>query len=490
MPTGGGGVRGRKRGRSPHGLGGHDTILQRLVCPAVYQRETFMFLYDFFMCRASTSPPATTVLLRSLGLPSSNDHIATHFMLDNTTTTTTTTTTEDTPAAAAAAIPIEQLLEYRYEDDRYETCMELEARLRSFPNCRIIHERLTSYRIMSYERTLQTITIVMEVAVDVLFRQCRLYLLQEKEKDKSAQCIGGGGIMLSESLRLSYHDVGRMFVGAWRDYVMQSRYGKYHPREIILQVHREPIGSSSNVVTYYRERLGIEQISNDDIVLDYYAFECEEIKKGTNLSRLTQSMQQLELGEHVNPRYVSIFRALYRRMIVEPLQFIRIQSEYTSAVLPLSSSSSSTPRQGAAEGDDTSKRGRKRRDPDRLTQLFAEEKRKRALWYRQQQEQYIQDQQQQRQEEDENQQKLDDILSSLQTTISSMPPPSTPSSSPTISTTTTIITGGGGCGRYRKNIENCSSSSDPPPSPPPPKRRRRRRTKNTTMTMMLANIKL
>ena len=52
---GGGGVRGRKR-RSPHGLGGHDTILQRLVCPAVYQKETFMFLYDFFMCRASTSP--------------------------------------------------------------------------------------------------------------------------------------------------------------------------------------------------------------------------------------------------------------------------------------------------------------------------------------------------------------------------------------------------------------------------------------------------
>ena len=288
---GGGGVRGRKR-RSPNGLGGYDTILQKLVCPAVYQKETFMFLYDFYMCRASTSPPTSVV--RTLGLPSSTDHIAAHFMLDN----NTTTTTEDSPPA----IPIEQLLEYRYEDERYETSMELEARLRSFPTCRIIHERLTSYRIMSYEKTLQTITIVMEVAVDVLFRQCRLYLLQEKE-DKTAQCIGG--ILLTESLRLSYHDVGRMFVGAWRDYVMQSRFGRYHPREIILKVHREPVGI--NVVTYYRERLGIDQITNDDIVLDYYAFECEEIKKGTNLSRLTQSMQQLELGEHVNPRYVSMF---------------------------------------------------------------------------------------------------------------------------------------------------------------------------------------
>ena len=69
-------------------------------------------------------------------------------------------------------------------------------------------------------------------------------------------------------------------------------------------------------------------------MLDYYAFECEEIKKGTNLRRLTQSMQQLELGEHVNPRYVSIFRTLYRRLIVEALQFLHLQKEYTSAVLP------------------------------------------------------------------------------------------------------------------------------------------------------------
>ena len=410
----GGGVRGRKR-RSPHGLGGHDTILQRLVCPAVYQKETFMFLYDFFMCRASTSPPTS---VRPLQLPSSNDYIATHFtqqQLPTTTTTTSTINTTDTDDAPPPAIPIEQLTEYRYEDGRYETCMEVEARLRSFPNCRIIHERLTSYRIMSYERTLKTITIVMEVAVDVLFRQCCLYLLQEKD-DKVAQCVGG--ILLTESMRLSYHDVGRMFVGAWRDYVMQSRYGRFHPHQIVLKLHREPIGI--NVVTYYKERLGIENIINDDVVLDYYAFECEEIKKGTNLSRLTQSMHQLELGEHVNPRYVSVFRTLYRRMIVEPLQYLCLQTEYTSAVLP------SSLEDNESSSSSSSKRGRKRRDPDKISQMFAEEKRKRALWYRQQQRQYIQDQQ--RQEEEENQRMLDDILSSLQIPIS-VSPPTLPSSS-------------------------------------------------------------
>ena len=84
-------------------------------------------------------------------------------------------------------------------------------------------------------------------------------------------------------------------------------------------------------------------------------------------------MQQLELGEHVNPRYVSIFRTLYRRLIVEPLQFLRLQNEYTSTVLP-------TKPEENESSLLSSKRGRKRKDPDKITQLFAEEKRKRALW--------------------------------------------------------------------------------------------------------------
>ena len=223
---GGGGVQGRKC-RSPHGLRGHDTILQRLIYPAVYQKETFMFLYDFFMCRASISFPT---LVHPLWLPLFNEQIATHFML--------TSSLIDSDEEAPPAIPVEQLLEYLYEDGHYKTCMELEARLCSFPSCRIIHKRLTSYRIMSYERTMKTITIVMEVAVDVMFRQCCLYLLQEKN-DKAHRI---GGILLTESMRLSYHDVGRMFVEAWRDYVMQSQYGRYHPQQIVLKLHRDPVG--------------------------------------------------------------------------------------------------------------------------------------------------------------------------------------------------------------------------------------------------------
>ena len=171
----------------------------------------------------------------------------------------------------------------------------------------------------------------------------------------------------------------------------------------------------------------------------------------------------------MNPFCVSIFRTLYRRLIVELLQFLRLQHEYTSAVLPTST---------VAEESESSKRGRKRRDPDRIGQLFTEEKRKRALWYRQQQQQYLQ--QQQQQEEEENQM-LDDILSSLQTTIDVSP------STATIPPSTHTSTGAaGGYGQYRKNIENCcSSATDASPSPPPTtddsKPKRRRRTRDTTM---------
>ena len=158
-----------------------------------------------------------------------------------------------------------------------------------------------------------------------------------------------------------------------------------------------------------------------------------------------------------------------KRMIVEPLQFLCLQTEYTSAVLP-----SSPAEDRSSDSLLVSKRGRKRRDPERISQMFAEEKRKRALWYRQQQHQYIQDQQ--RQEEEDNQRMLDDILSSLQIPITVSPPTVPPSPAPSSNRE-------GGYGQYRKNIENC------PFSPPPP-RKRRRRTKTNTMRMMLANIKL
>jgi len=65
VTDGGSGVQGRKR-HSAKGLGEQETILQRITCPALYQKETFMFFYDFLMCRASTSTPLL------LSLPSPN----------------------------------------------------------------------------------------------------------------------------------------------------------------------------------------------------------------------------------------------------------------------------------------------------------------------------------------------------------------------------------------------------------------------------------
>ena len=158
-------------GRAPTAVFTQDTILQRLTCPAKYQYETFLFLYDFFMCRASTSPlqqhQQQQSSSSSLQLPSTNTYISN--IISSTSQTTggeSTTTGEDVP------IPVDELKEYRYEDHRYETSAELESKLRTFPRCRIVHEQLSVYPIMSYERTVRTITIVMEISVQILFRQC------------------------------------------------------------------------------------------------------------------------------------------------------------------------------------------------------------------------------------------------------------------------------------------------------------------------------
>jgi len=159
--------------RAPTAVFTQDTILQRLTCPARYQYETFMFLYDFFMCRASTSPlqRQQQQSSSSLQLPSTNTYISN--IISSTSQATmggeSTTNDEDVP------IPIDELKEYRYEDHRYETSAELESKLRTFPRCRIVHEQLSVYPIMSYERTVRTITIVMEISVQILFRQCHLF---------------------------------------------------------------------------------------------------------------------------------------------------------------------------------------------------------------------------------------------------------------------------------------------------------------------------
>ena len=304
-------------GRAPTAVFTEDTILQRLTCPSKYQYETFLFLYDFFMCRASTSPLQQQQQQQSspsLQLPSANTYISN--IISSTSQATageSTTDDEDIP------IPVDELKEYRYEDHRYETSAELESKLRTFPRCRIVHEQLLVYPIMSYERTVRTITIVMEISVQILFRQCHLFLLQNGHHQHSNKS-GCGDVLMAlppSSIRLSHRDVGRMFVEAWRNYVLQYKYGKSYPHTIVLKCCHHHRGGSVDVIPYCKDKLDIHTFDTDEIILDYYSFEVDEIKKGTNLSRLTQSMKQLELGEHVNPTYVPLFSRLYNKIVVQ-----------------------------------------------------------------------------------------------------------------------------------------------------------------------------
>ena len=377
--------------RAPTAVFTQDTILQRLTCPAKYQYETFMFLYDFFMCRASTSPlqRQQQQSSSSLQLPSTNTYISN--IISSTSQAATggesTTTDEDIP------IPVDELKEYRYEDHRYETSAELESKLQTFPRCRIVHEQLSVYPIMSYERTVRTITIVMEISVQILFRQCHLFLLQNAHHQHNNKS-GCGDVLMAlppSSIRLSHRDVGRMFVEAWRNYVLQYKYGKSYPHTITLQCcHRH--SGSLDVIPYCKEQLDIHSFHTDQIILDYYSFEVDEIKKGTNLSRLTQSMKQLELGEHVNPTYVPLFSRLYNKIVVQSQRYLLLANEFTLT-------NQQNQQQQSAEGggeqqlQQQKKRGRKRRDPETIARLYEHETQLRSKWYDQHQQQQQQDQQ-------------------------------------------------------------------------------------------------
>ena len=68
------------------------------------------------------------------------------------------------------------------------------------------------------------------------------------------------------------------------------------------------------------------------MILDFYAFESEDVKKGTNVSRLINTLRQLEIGDHVYPGYVSIFRMMYTSYIEEPLKFLKLQYDYKTLV--------------------------------------------------------------------------------------------------------------------------------------------------------------
>ena len=385
--------------RAPTAVFTQDTILQRLTCPAKYQYETFMFLYDFFMCRASTSPlqhQQQQSSSSSLQLPSTNTYISNIISSTSQTATGGESTTDDDEDVP---IPVDELKEYRYEDHRYETSAELESKLRTFPRCRIVHEQLSVYPIMSYERTVRTITIVMEISVQILFRQCHLFLLQNGHHQHSSdRGVGGnscGSVLMAlppSSIRLSHRDVGRMFVEAWRNYVLQHKYGKSYPHTITLQCCHRHSGGSLDVIPYCKEQLDIHTFHTDEIILDYYSFEVDEIKTGTNLSRLTQSMKQLELGEHVNPTYVPLFSRLYNKIVVQSQRYLLLANEFT-LTNQQQQRQSTEGGGGEQEIQQQKKRGRKRRDPETIARLYEHETQLRSKWYDQQQQQQQSEQQ-------------------------------------------------------------------------------------------------
>ena len=180
-----------------------------------------------------------------------------------------------------------------------------------------------------------------------------------------------------------------MFVEAWRDYVLQYKYGKSYPQTITLKCchHRS---RSLDVIPYCKEKLDIHTFHTDEIILDFYSFEVDEIKKGTNLSRLTQSMKQLELGEHVNPTYVPLFSRLYNKIVVQSQRYLLLANEFT---LTHRQHQQSTDSGGGGEQQiQQKKRGRKRRDPDTIPRLYEHETQLRSKWYDQQQQQQQQQQ--------------------------------------------------------------------------------------------------
>ena len=171
------------------------------------------------------------------------------------------------------AVLLGEIRNTRTEDDgtvRLETNKELIYRLGRFLLCRPVMEEIDSFLLMCHGRILKTITIIMEVNVDLLYRQCHMFLLQTERKDGGD---GGGGV---GSMKLSNEEVGRMFVEAWRDYVLHAYYRSTYPQHIVLC--RVPM-MVPNLIDYYEREFAISRIKSEDVILDYYSFVCEEIKK-------------------------------------------------------------------------------------------------------------------------------------------------------------------------------------------------------------------
>ena len=383
------------------------TLLQKLVCPARYQHYLFTFLYDFFITKYCGGdglggggyelPRTTRKLLLSGVIDECRD----------------------------GGIPIDEMREYVGESDE-----DVEYRLRRFPLCRYVAEQISSYKVMSYERTLRTITVILEINIDVLYRQCHLFLCTDESTKQlyTSPCT---------SLRVSNRDIGRIFVDAWRDYTLQCYYGRTYPTQLRVFLNSELLSHECNVVEYYRQYLNIDSIVSDDMIFDFYAFESEDVKKGTNVSRLINTLRQLEIGDHVYPGYVSLFKVMYTSYIEEPLKFLKLQNEYNT-VVTASSSVMVKVDDTIDNGVSKPRRGRKRKNPTKIIDDYGQEQTRRQMWYdRHRQHHILQN------DDDED---VDTMLDSILQSLTECPPPQQQQH----------------YGKYVKDISSCVVPSPPP----------------------------
>ena len=210
-----------------------------------------MFLYDFFVTHYRRSGDTASVV----DLPSATRKL---FITDEN-------------VSNDGAIPIDELREYTEETDS-----DVEYRVKRFPVCRYVAEQVSSYKIMSYDRTVRTLTVILEITIDVMFRQCHLFLCTN---DHTKQLYSSP----FTSLRVSQKDVGRMFVEAWRDYTMQCCYGRIYATCLRMSLESYTSTANFTIVDYYRDHLTIDGVLSDDMIFDFYAFESDDVKKGQML---------------------------------------------------------------------------------------------------------------------------------------------------------------------------------------------------------------
>ena len=277
---------------------------------------------------------------------------------------------------------------------------------------------------------------------------------------------------------------------------MQCHYGNTYPTCLRLSLDSYSSNAGFNVVDYYRECLNIDYVISDDMIFDFYAFESDDVKKGTNVSRLIHSLRQLEIGDHVCPGYVSLFRMMYSSHIDEPLKFLKLQHDYNSIV----STTTSTPTHSAEavlDEQHTRRRGRKRRNPTKIIDEYGREQTKRQRWYDRQNELVTQQQQQQQQPDQHDdhynntvvlEDDIDSILHNiLQSVASGGGDESVAGGIGTSSSLSKVDDVGLGQG-----AKNISRFTTPPPSPP---RRRSRKSRSyynqmsdDRYTLMMSNV--